>query len=251
MIERTIEIPTPEGVTRTFVTHPERDGPHPVILFLMDAPAIREELRDMCRRLASVGYYVLLPNLYYRQGVEELPPMPKVRGPDDPWTARMMELAGTVSIPMVMSDCESMMAFADKDPAAAKGPAGAVGYCLSGRFAVYAAAALPGRIRAAASIYGTRLLTERPDSPHIAIRDRDCEFYIACAETDHWVPLALVDQLRDDLAAHGVRAEVELYAGAEHGFAFLQRHCYDRDAAERHWERLFALFARNLSGPST
>ena len=63
MIERTIEIPTPEGVTRTFVTHPERDGPHPVILFLMDAPAIREELRDMCRRLASVGYYVLLPNL--------------------------------------------------------------------------------------------------------------------------------------------------------------------------------------------
>ncbi len=63
MIERTVEVATKDGATTTFITHPERDGPHPVIVFLMDAPGIREELRDMCRRLAAVGYYVMLPNL--------------------------------------------------------------------------------------------------------------------------------------------------------------------------------------------
>ena len=68
MIDQQIEIPTRDGHTTTFISHPERGGPHPVILFYMDAPAIREELRDMARRLGTVGYYVLLPNLYYRAG---------------------------------------------------------------------------------------------------------------------------------------------------------------------------------------
>ena len=72
MIDQQIDIPTKDGHTTTFIVHPERDGPFPVILFYMDAPAIREELRDMARRLATSGYYVMLPNLYYRSGVMEL-----------------------------------------------------------------------------------------------------------------------------------------------------------------------------------
>ena len=90
MMERTIDLVTPHGAMTTFICHPEREGPHPPILFYMDAPAIREELRDMARRLATVGYYVMLPNLYYRAGVMELdwrPDNPDVR-------ARMMELMG-------------------------------------------------------------------------------------------------------------------------------------------------------------
>ena len=77
MIEQTVEIPTRDGATTTFIAHPERGGPHPLILFYMDAPAIREELRDMARRLASCGYYVMLPNLYYRAGVLEMNNVPK------------------------------------------------------------------------------------------------------------------------------------------------------------------------------
>jgi carboxymethylenebutenolidase len=69
MIERQVEIPTADGQMNTFICHPERFGPHPVVLFFMDAPGIREELRDMARRLGTVGYYVMLPNLYYRSGV--------------------------------------------------------------------------------------------------------------------------------------------------------------------------------------
>ena len=60
-------------------------------------------------------------------------------------------------------------------------------------------------------------------------------------------PLEMVERLRATVSAVGADAEVELYPGVEHGFAFPQRGAYNRDAAERHWERLFALFGRNLA----
>jgi hypothetical protein len=65
MIEKTIDITTKAGAMETFICHPERNGPFPAIFFLMDAYGVREELKDMARRLGTVGYYVLLPNLYY------------------------------------------------------------------------------------------------------------------------------------------------------------------------------------------
>jgi len=246
MIERQLEIATADGASTTFIVHPERDGPHPVIVFLMDAPGIREELRDMARRLATVGYYVMLPNLYYRQGVMELGEIPFGNDDASPQRKRMFQLAGSLSIPMVMSDCAAMLAFADQDDAAGNGPAGAVGYCLSGRFAVYTAATFPDRIAAAASIYGTRFITERPDSPHLALRKAPAELYFACAEFDHFVPLSDVETLKATLSAAEANAEIELYPGVHHGFAFPERPAFDKPSAERHWERLLALFRRRL-----
>jgi carboxymethylenebutenolidase len=241
MIEQQLDIQTRDGATTTFIVHPERDGPHPVILFFMDAPAIREELRDMARRLATSGYYVVLPNLYYRQGVMEIGPLgdPAVR-------ERMMALMNGLSIEMVMRDAESLLAFVDTQPAAAKGPMGAVGYCMSGQFSINAAARFPDKIAAAASMYGTFLVTDRPDSPHIMARKAKAELYFGCAETDRWAPLETVEALDAALKSDKVQAEVELYPGVEHGFAFPQRAAYDKDAAERHWERLVALYDRNL-----
>jgi carboxymethylenebutenolidase len=244
MIERQIEIATAAGRMNTFICHPERDGPHPVILFYMDAPGIREELRDMARRLASVGYYVMLPNLYYRAGVEELGAFV---GPDAKATReKMFALMGELNIPLIMEDTDALVAFAGADPAASSGPIGTVGYCMSGQYAISAAARHPDRVTAAASIYGVRLITDQPDSPHLAARRASAEIYVAWAEIDHYAPLDEMAPLRDSLREGGVKAEVEFYAKAEHGFAFPQRPAYDRDAAERHWERLFALFARNL-----
>ena len=66
MIERHVDIATTDGAMNSFVVHPEEGGPFPAVLFYMDAPGKREELHDMARRLAAVGYYVVLPNLYYR-----------------------------------------------------------------------------------------------------------------------------------------------------------------------------------------
>jgi carboxymethylenebutenolidase len=244
VIERQIEIVTTDGHMNTFICHPERFSPHPVLLFFMDAPGIREELRDMARRLGTVGYYVMLPNLYYRSNVEELG---SVVGEANVATRqKALQLMATINIPLVMQDVDALLAFAARDKAASSGPMGCVGYCMSGQYAVNAAASHPDRIRAAASIYGVALVSDKPDSPHLAPQRTDARFYFGCAENDPYAPREMIDQLRAQLAAKGGNAEVEMYPGTAHGFAFPSRPVYDKPAAERHWERLFSLFGAAL-----
>ena len=243
MIDQQIDIPTKDGRTTTFISHPERDGPHPVILFYMDAPGIREELRDMARRLATSGYYVMLPNLYYRLDVMELGPLPA--DPEAPERKRMFGFMNSINIPLVMEDTTALLAYADGQSAARTDIVGAVGYCMSGRYAINAATHFPGRVKAAASIYGTHLATDQPDSPHLAASKTRAELYFGCAETDIYAPMEIIEKVKASMKdAH---AEVEMYPGTHHGFAFPKRPVYDRDAAERHWERLQALYRRNLS----
>lgn len=244
MIERTIEIATSDGAMNTFICHPERGGPHPLVLFYMDAPGIREELRDMARRLATVGYYVMLPNLYYRSGVEELGVF--IGESAAPTRKRMFELMSTLDVAKVMMDTRALLQFADDDLAASTAPAGCVGYCMSGRYAIGAAAFYADRIAAAASIYGTHLMTDASDSPHRLASRASAEMYVAFAETDHYVPTEMIAPFTEALRQDGVNAEVEIYPGVEHGFAFPQRPAFNKPAAERHWERLFALFGRRL-----
>jgi carboxymethylenebutenolidase len=209
----------------------------------MDAPGIREELRDMARRIASVGYYVMLPNLYYRSGVMELGPLPA--DPNAPERKRMFELMESLSIPKVMSDTDALIAYADKN-GAKSGAIGCVGYCMSGQYAINAAARHPDRVRTAASIYGVRLITDAADSPHKVAAKAKAELYFACAEVDRWMPMEQVEPLRRALREADTKAEVEVYPGVEHGFAFPARPVYHKPSAERHWERLFTLFRRNL-----
>jgi carboxymethylenebutenolidase len=243
MIDQQIDVPTKDGQTTTFITHPERGGPFPVIIFYMDAPAIREELRDMARRLATSGYYVMLPNLYYRSGVMELGPLPT--DPQAPERKRMFELMASINIPLVMDDTSALLAYAESQPAANTRIVGTVGYCMSGRYAINAATHFPDRVRAAASIYGVQLATDQPDSPHLAASKTAAELYFACAETDVYAPPEIIAKVTE--AMRGANAEVEIYPGTHHGFAFPKRPIYHRDAAERHWERLLALYRRNLS----
>jgi carboxymethylenebutenolidase len=242
MIERDVDIPTADGAMNSFVVHPEEGGPHPVVLFYMDAPGKREELHDMARRLASVGYCVVLPNLYYRRTREfEL----KERTPEA--MKAMFELMDSLSNALAVRDTQAMLDFIAVEPAADAGRIGAVGYCMSGPFVFAAAAAFPDRIRAIASIHGARMVTDRDDSPHRMAPRIRCETYVGCAETDTWAPPQAMAQLQAALDAAGTPYRLEWYPGAQHGFVFPRRAgIYDRPSAERHWERLFALFARQL-----
>ena len=241
MREREVDIATAEGTVNTFVTHPEENGPHPVVLLLMDAPGRREELSDMARRLGTAGYYVMLPNLYYRR-VREFRPAPEHR-------AEMLAHMNSLSNAMVCDDARSLLAWAETDPAASPGPAGCVGYCMSGPFAFAIAAALPERIAAAASFHGVRLCTEALDSPHREAHRIRGELYFGCAETDEWAPSEMVEALDAHLREVGVRYRIEWYPGTVHGFVFPERAAaYHKAAAERHWERLHALFRRTLLG---
>jgi carboxymethylenebutenolidase len=241
MIDQQIDIATKDGKTTTFITHPERGGPFPVIIFYMDAPAIREELRDMARRLGTAGYYVMLPNMYYRAGVMELGPINP--DPESPERKKMFELMHSLTIPLVMEDTKALLAYAGTQQAANTSIIGTVGYCMSGRYAVNAATHFPG-VKAAASIYGVQLATDQPDSPHLAADKTKAELYFGCAETDVYAPPEIIAKVKDGMK--GTKNEVELYPGTHHGFAFPKRPIYDRDAAERHWERLLALYRRNL-----
>ncbi|MDI4238893.1 dienelactone hydrolase family protein [Bradyrhizobium sp. Arg237L] len=243
MIDQQIDIPTKDGKITTFITHPERGGPFPVIIFYMDAPAIREELRDMARRLGTSGYYVMLPNLYYRAGVMELGPINP--DPESPERKRMFELMQSINIPVVMEDTKALLAYAEGEAAANTRIVGTVGYCMSGRYAINAATHFPDRVKAAASVYGTHLATDQPDSPHLAAEKTKAELYFACAETDIYAPMEIIEKVQAGMK--GSTNEVEIYPATHHGFAFPRRPVYHRDAAERHWERLLALYRRNLS----
>jgi carboxymethylenebutenolidase len=245
MKELHINIPTRAGSVDTFICHPERGGPRPGIVFYMDAPGIREELYDMARRLATVGYYVVLPNLYYRHG-HGTTCAPDCTDESTSSFKRMVELMLTLTNDMIAEDSEALLAFLDKQPEIRNGPLGCVGYCMSGPFALTAAARFPERFAALATFHGVPMVTDKPDSPHLAAARVRAESYHGFGELDPLVPGKDVDAFRAALAETAGRYEIELYGGAGHGFTFPQRAGYHKAQAERHWERLFDLFRRNL-----
>ena len=242
MIEHHIDIPTADGAMNTFVVSPDEDGPHPVILFYMDAPGKREELHDMARRLATVGYCVVLPNLYYRRTRDYW-----LKERTEEGFAEMFGHMHSLSAATTKVDTAAMLTFVDSLPAADSSRIGAVGYCMSGPIVVWAAAAFPERLRCIASIYGANMVTDAADSPHKVVPQVHCESYFACAEHDKWATPEQVATLGSALVAGGTPHRLEWYPGAQHGFAFpLRAGIYDKPSAERHWARLFALFDRRL-----
>jgi carboxymethylenebutenolidase len=245
MIEETLGITTKDGEMETFVCRPERNGRSPAVFLLMDAYGIREELKDMARRLGTVGYHVLLPNLYYRAGRDTIYG-PDVQEEGSAEHKRMRAVRTKMTIPPVMDDIDAMLAFIEQRNEVKNGAVGSHGYCMSGPYAPAAAARYPDRIAAAASFYGTWLVSEAEESPHLSLGKVEGELYIACAEHDNLAPLPMVDELRTLFARAGTAGEIELYPCVHHGFAFPQWWCYDKPAAERHWERLIALYRRRL-----
>jgi carboxymethylenebutenolidase len=245
MIEHHIDITTADGAMNSFVVHPEEDGPFPVVLFYMDAPGKRDELHDMARRLAAVGYCVVLPNLYYRRSRDF-----HLIERTESALAVMFAHMNSLNAITTRVDTQALLQFVDGLPQADAQRIGAVGYCMSGPFVMWAAAAFPDRLRCIASIHGANLATDQPDSPHRIAHHVRCESYFACAEIDKWAPPADVAALQSALEAGAVPHRIEWYPAVEHGFVFPQRvGIYNQPAAERHWERLFSLFARQLGQP--
>src|SRR5260370_9665711 len=156
MIEETLDIATAEGAMETFLCRPERGGPVPAVLLLMDAPGIREGLRDMARRLATVGYGVLLPNPYYRAGRDTLYGK-EVLVEGSAEHTRMRAVRTTMTIPPAMADVRALLGFVERMGWARRGAVGCHGYCMAGPYALGPAARFPNRLAAAAPVYGTRL----------------------------------------------------------------------------------------------
>jgi len=240
MIQRDIDVETADGVMKTFVHHPSHGGPHPIVLYLMDAPSIRPALQEMAARLASAGYYVMLPYLFYRGG-----PYREFGMTDEDMHARQ-ELMKTVSPTGILSDAGALLAVAEEDPAASGGAFGAVGFCMSGGLTVAIAKAMPDRMAAAASIHGAWLVRDTDDSPHLGLERARAEMYFAWCDNDPTAPVADLDKMRVALDAAGVRYTVDFLDDAVHGFAPPGSERYNRAASELHWERVHSLLRRTL-----
>jgi carboxymethylenebutenolidase len=239
MLEREIDLTTPDGEMKTFIFHPEHDGPHPVVLYLMDAPSIRPALMDMARRLASAGYYVMMPYLFYRGG-----PF-RVFGLEDSEMHERRELMGSVTPTNVLADADALLAEAASDPNAGDGPVGAVGFCMSGGLGLAIAKANPDRVTAVASLHGAFLIRDTDDSPHLGLEAANAEVYLGWADKDDTAPPEQVSMMEAVLTEAGLTYTLDFFEDAVHGYAPAgPRH--DLYASELHWERVHALFRRNL-----
>jgi carboxymethylenebutenolidase len=254
MKERIVHVPTADGQMETFITHPEQGGPFAAVVLYMDVWGIREELYDIARRIATVGYYCAVPDLYYRQG--------RVRHAFRDENNRMISLAklpeaerktvsgsgAKLSDTMVVADTGALLRFLDAGEPVKSGAMGSIGYCMGGRHVMSVAAAYPDRFRASAGLHPTSLISDRPDSPHkLADRLRG-EFYCGFAETDPYAPLSMIQELGVLLRDCPVRYHHEIHAGAVHGYALPDRDIHHKAGANRDWELIFAMYRRQL-GP--
>jgi len=184
-----VDIDTGEGTMGTFVVHPDQGGPHPMVLFLMDAPGKRPLLHSMASRLAGHGYYVMLANLYYRTTAGFELDFASAES-----FARMRDLMGALGNRMVARDASALFAHAESDPAAHAADAGCVGYCMSGPFALYVAAEhddyvpleMVDRFEAAMADAGTRGRVERYWGNHHGFAFDDRPAYDPVADARHW-----------------------------------------------------------------
>jgi carboxymethylenebutenolidase len=225
---------------------PDDGGPLPVVLMLMDAPGVREGLKEICRRIAQSGYYVILPNLYYRS-LRDFVCGPTRDHPDaDANIKRMFGHVESISNAKVSADVGAILDRLPSMPDAKDGKIGLVGYCMSGAFVTAAAAAHPDRIACFASYYGARLITDKPDSPHLMLGDIAAEGYYAFAEHDVYIPPSEVATFEKLLASAPFPSRVETEKDTHHGYAFTDRGNLNDAAREKHFERMLALYRRHL-----
>ena len=248
MIEATHQIETPDGTMETFSVHPNEGTSYPAVILYMDAPGIREELRDFCRRIAGQGYYALLPNMYYRPGTTDFE-FAELMDPEtgEATMKKMFSAMASLTNDLVMRDTRAMLDFLAKQPAVKAGAKGCIGYCMSGQYVVSAAGTFPEDFAASASLYGVSIVTDQPDSPHLLADRIQGELYLGFAETDEYVTDNVVPDLVAALDAYGVVHNTQVFPKTHHGFCFPQRGpLYDEASAEKVWDEVFAMYGRKL-----
>jgi carboxymethylenebutenolidase len=235
-----VAIQTADGVCPGYIHRPSGGAPWPACLVFMDGLAIRPALFELGERLATYGYYVLLPDLFYRSGPYE-PMDPHAIFADPEKRKTLMEKFLAPATPAkIMSDTRAFLGYLAAQPDVRPGPIGTTGYCMGGLMSLSAAGTYPDRIAAAAAFHGGRLATDAPDSPHLLAARIKARVYVAGAIEDASFPDEMKQRLETALAAAGVDHAIETYP-ARHGWVFRDTPVYDAAAAERHWRSLISL----------
>ena len=256
MKERFINVPAPGGAMETFVTHPDRAGSFPAVIVYMDIWGVREELYDIARRVATVGYYCMVPDLYYRNGRvrhdyrDERGRAISTARLDEKRLAAVRASRDSLTDAMAIADTGAILDFIGKGEPAHPGAVGCIGYCMGGRHVFRVAAACPDRFRASASLHGTHLVTDKPDSPHLSATKFRGQLYCGFGEKDGHAAAPIRKSLDEVMKGVAVKYVNEFHLGAEHGYALPERDVYHKQAANRDWERIFAMFREQLAPPA-
>ena len=241
-----VEIKTRDGVAPAYVFRPPGKGPWPAVLVFMDGLGIRPAMLELGERLASNGYFVLLPDLFYRSGAYE--PMDPKKVFADPEGRKVLfeKYMGPANQANVMSDTAAYLDYIAAQPDVKPGKVGTTGYCMGGLMSLTAAGFYPDRIAATASYHGGRLASDSPESPHLLASKMKSRVYVAGAIEDASFPDDMKERLEEALTKGGVDHKIETYP-AKHGWVFRDFEVYDKAAAERHWDSLLALYKATLN----
>ncbi len=238
-------ITTRDGSCPSYVYHPDGKGPWPTVLVFMDGLGIRPAMLEVGERLATYGYFVVLPDLFYRSGPYE-PMNPHTVFSDPEQRKVLMEkFFAHATASNIMADTRSFLEYISTAPKAKPGGIGTTGYCMGGLMSLTAAGTYPDRIAATASYHGGRLATEAPDSPHLLAPKIKARVFIGGAIEDQSFPDDMKQRLGQALTSAGVDHEIETF-NAKHGWVFRDTPVYDAAAAEHHWETMVALFNATL-----
>lgn len=244
--ETDVTITTPDGEADAYFVHPS-SGTHPGILIWPDILGLRPAFRQMGRRLAEAGYSVLVINPYYREATS--PVVDKGASFQDEETRNhVLPMALALSAETVITDATAFVSFLDSQMAVdTSKKIGTTGYCMGGPFTMITAATLPDRIGAGASFHGGRLVLDTPDSPHLLVPEMKADFLFAIAENDDEKQPEAKTVLRDAFDSASLKAEIEVYEGALHGWCPPDSRVYNEAQAERAWARMLALFEGALT----
>jgi carboxymethylenebutenolidase len=240
-----IEIKTRDGVCPAYVYRPPGSGPWPGVLVYMDGPGIRPAVLELGERLATYGYFVLLPDLFYRAG-PYAPMNPHTLFSDPAQRKMLMEkFFARATQALIMSDTRFFLDYLAAQPDVKPGKIGTTGYCMGGLMSLTAAGTYPDRILATAAYHGGRLATDSPESPHLLAPKMKSRVYIGGAIEDATFTDEMKERLEEALTHAGVDHKIETYP-AKHGWVLRDMPVYDAAAAERHWQTLIALFDATL-----
>ena len=243
--ESEIGITTPDGACDAYFVHPTA-GKAPAVLIWPDIFGLRPAFRQMGKRLAESGYAVLVVNPFYR--TMKAPTSAPHADFENPATREaLMALAHSLTPETEVTDAKALTAWLDQQaPVDTSRKMGTTGYCMGGPLVLRTAATNPERIGAAATFHGGGLVTDKPDSPHLLIPKMKAHFLIAIAANDDAKQPDAKGTLKAAFAQASLPANVEVYDGTMHGWCPPDSHVYDRDAAERAWGELLALFKSAL-----
>lgn len=235
-----VQITTKDGTCRSYVYKPNGSGPFPVVLVYMDGLGIRPEMNELAEKVAAHGYYVLMPDLFYRSG-PYAPMDAKVVFSDPEARKVLMEKFALATPAAIMRDTESFLDYIDHDKDAKKGKIATTGYCMGGLMSLTCAGTFGDRIAVAASFHGGRLASDQPDSPHLLASKMKAKVYVAGAIEDSSFPDDMKERLEKALTDAKVDHQIETY-NAKHGWVFSDTPVYDAAAEKRHYEKMFELF---------